>query len=217
MIFLEATLKIAPGKQREFNELLRSRLVPLNEKTGMKLVAAYANITGVQDVVTDLWAYDDLAQMQRSQETLAGEAEWRDIFRTLQTLIAWENTRLLTPLRYHPADGLTPRADQRSVLMSARLRVNAGRMGEFLKTFANDFLPVAQRNGMQLVGAYQTTTGPLAEVLDLWRFDSVAAYGEVTRALAGDPDFRRLVQEIRSIAPDENISLHVPLPYSPFR
>lgn len=217
MIYLEATLKVAPGKQREFNDLLKNDFVPVGSRHGMRLVAAYANITGLQDVATDLWEYDDLAQMQQVEVARAGDPAFRDAYKKLTALSPWETVKLLTPLRYHPADALKRRSTTASVIMSARLRVEAGQVGPFLKIFQNDFLPVAQQHGMELIGAFMTSVGRLSEVLDLWRFDSVAAYGEVTRSLAGDPQFRKLVAEIRQVAPEEEINLHVPLPYSPFR
>ena len=217
MIFVEATLKVAPGKQREFNDLLKNDVVPLMERHGAKLVTAWGNLTGAQDVVTDLWAYEDLAQMQRVQESWAGDPAMREIFKKLQTLSPWETTKLLTPLRYHPADALwQPRSTTR-LLMTARLRVTSGQTGAFLKFFQNEFLPVAQMHGMQLVGAFQTAVGPLSEILDLWRFDNLAAYAEVSRALGADPEIRRLIAEARALAPDEDITLHFPLPYSPYR
>ncbi len=217
MIFVEATLKVAPGKQREFNDLLKNDLVPLMERHGAKLVAAWGNLTGAQDVVTDLWAYEDLAQMQRVQESWAGDPAMRENFKRLQTLSPWETTKLLTPLRYHPTDALfQPRSTTR-LLMTARLRVTAGQTGAFLRFFQSEFLPVAQKHGMQLVGAFQTAVGPLSEILDLWRFDNLAAYAEVSKALGADPEIRRLIAEARALAPDEDITLHFPLPYSPYR
>jgi NIPSNAP len=217
MLFVEATLKVAPGKLREFNELLKNDLVPLMERHGAKLIAAWGNLTGAQDVVTDLWLYDDLAHLQRVQESWTSDPAMRDSFKKLQTLSPWETTKLLAPLRYHPADALFQPASTTRLLMTARLRTNAGQTGAFLKFFQNEFLPVAQKHGMQLLGAFQTTVGPLSEILDLWRFDNLATFGEVSKALGGDPEFRRLIAEARALAPDEDINLHVPLPYSPYR
>ena len=71
--------------------------------------------------------------------------------------------------------------------------------------------------GMELVGGFQTTLGSPPEVLDLWYFPSTEQYWAALRGLGGDPEARRLIGEIRRLAPEEVINLHAPTPYSPFR
>jgi hypothetical protein len=97
MIYVEASLRVVPGKMGEFMESFEKEFMPACDKVGMKLVAQWRTTIGTLDEVTDLWGYDDLFHMQRVQEARTQSPEFRRISSHMRTLIAYEATRLMTP------------------------------------------------------------------------------------------------------------------------
>jgi NIPSNAP len=54
MVYLQASIKLYPGKQQEFIELLNS-LTPVLAKYGWKLVGSFATFAGRLNTAVDLW------------------------------------------------------------------------------------------------------------------------------------------------------------------
>ncbi len=54
MVYLQASIKLYPGKQQDFIALLNS-LTPVVAKHGWKLVGSYATFAGRLNTVLDLW------------------------------------------------------------------------------------------------------------------------------------------------------------------
>jgi len=100
MIYLEASIKVAPGKMNEFMEVFSKEYLPASEKLGRKLTAQWRTIVGTLDEVVDLWAYDDFAHMQRFQEARQKDEAIIKAGERLRPLIAHETTRLLAPTPY---------------------------------------------------------------------------------------------------------------------
>ncbi len=97
MIYLEATLRVAPGKMNEFMGVFEKEYLPCSNKLGRKLVAQWRTSIGTQSEITDLWAYDDLTHMQRFQDARAKSPEFAKATEHLMSLIAYETTRLMVP------------------------------------------------------------------------------------------------------------------------
>lgn len=58
MVYLQASIKLYPGKLQEFTNLINT-LLPLVGKHGWKLVGSYATIGGRLNTVMDLWEVPD--------------------------------------------------------------------------------------------------------------------------------------------------------------
>ena len=97
MIYLEASLRVVPGKMNEFMEVFEKEFLPASNKLGRKLVAQWRTTIGTLDEITDLWAYDDLTHMQQFQEARAKSPEFTKASEHLRSLIAYETTRLMVP------------------------------------------------------------------------------------------------------------------------
>ncbi len=102
MIYLEASLRVVPGKMNEFMEVFTKEYLPASNRLGRKLAAQWRTTIGTLDEVVDLWAYEDLTQMQRFQEARQKSEEMTKASERLRALIAYEETRLLTPTPYSP-------------------------------------------------------------------------------------------------------------------
>ncbi len=97
MIYLEASLRVVPGKMNELMEVFEKEYLPVSNKLGRKLAAQWRTTIGTLDEVTDLWVYNDLAHMQQFQEARAKSPEFIKASEHLRALIAHETTRLMVP------------------------------------------------------------------------------------------------------------------------
>ena len=63
MVYLQASIKLYPGKLQDFTKLLNT-LLPVVGKHGWKLVGSYASVVGRLNTVVDLWELPDAAALQ---------------------------------------------------------------------------------------------------------------------------------------------------------
>jgi len=97
MIYLEASLRVVPGKMKELMEVFEKEYLPLSNKFGRKLAAQWTTSIGTLDEVVDLWVYEDLVHMQRFNEARAKSSEFAKASERLRALIAYEEVRLMVP------------------------------------------------------------------------------------------------------------------------
>jgi hypothetical protein len=97
MIYLEASLRVVPGKMKELMEVFEKEYLPLSNKFGRKLLAQWTTTIGTLDEVVDLWVYEDLAHMQHFNEARSKSPEFVKASEHLRALIAYEEVRLMVP------------------------------------------------------------------------------------------------------------------------
>ena len=97
MIYLEASLRVVPGKMKELMKVFEQEYLPISNKLGRKLVAQWTTTIGTLDEVVDLWAYDDLIHMHRFNEARAKSSEFASASEHLRALISYEEVRLMVP------------------------------------------------------------------------------------------------------------------------
>lgn len=99
MIYVEASLRVVPGKMKEFMEVFEKEYLPLSNKLGRKMLAQWTTSIGTLDTLVDIWVYDDLNHMQRFNEARAKMPEFAVASEHLRALIAFEETRLMMPTK----------------------------------------------------------------------------------------------------------------------
>lgn len=102
MIYVEASLRVVPGKMNELMEVFSKEFLPNSNKLGRRLVAQWQTTIGTLDEVVNLWEYDDLTHMQRFQEARQRSQEMTKAYENLRALIAYETTRLMVPTSLSP-------------------------------------------------------------------------------------------------------------------
>jgi hypothetical protein len=97
MIYTEASLRVVPGKMKDFMAVFEQEFLPVSNKCGRKLVAQWTTAIGTLDEVVNLWAYDDLIHMHRFNEARAKSSEFASASEHLRAHIAYEEVRLIVP------------------------------------------------------------------------------------------------------------------------
>ena len=97
MVYVEASLRVVPGKMNEFMTAFEKDFLPVSNELGRKLIAQWRTTVGTLDEIVNLWGYDDLAHMQRIQQAGTESPEFIEAGTHLRSLIAYETTRLMVP------------------------------------------------------------------------------------------------------------------------
>ena len=92
-----------------------------------------------------------------------------------------------------------------------------GRVGEYLDLFEREALPILERHLGGLVGYFQTTLGPLNQVVHLWRYDSLADMEAKRRARNADPDWDSYRKKSAGMLVAQENKIIVPTNFSPMQ
>jgi len=102
MVYLHATLQLAPYKSREFGKFLATTLVPLFEKHGAKLIGSWETFLGNQSEITDIWGFDSLAHFEASTQSMLRDPQFASALEAMAPMVVSETTKLLAPLKCSP-------------------------------------------------------------------------------------------------------------------
>ena len=93
MIYLQASIKLHPGKLQDFTNLI-NELLPVVGKHGWKLVGSYATLVGRLNTIVDLWELPNEAAIAAAM----GDAELQRRGGKIAEIIEDEVFTLLTKL-----------------------------------------------------------------------------------------------------------------------
>ncbi len=102
MIYLLATVVVAPGKVGEFSQFLGNRFIPYFEKHGARLIGSWVTTIGRRDEVTDVWAFKNLAHYEEVMQTIKADKEFAPLRETVCSLTLEETTKIVSPLPCSP-------------------------------------------------------------------------------------------------------------------
>lgn len=72
MIYLQATIQLAPSKTSEFRTILATAVIPIFEKHGAKLIGSWETAVGNQSEITDIWAFETMAHLESPNRRSCG-------------------------------------------------------------------------------------------------------------------------------------------------
>ena len=102
MIYMHVTCQIQHRKVPEWTASYEKILLPLIEKHGQKLVGAWQTTIGIYDEVLDLYAFENMGEMERIRRELREDPVWIDYQKTSPSLEGLEVSKLMVPLPYSP-------------------------------------------------------------------------------------------------------------------
>ena len=102
MIYLHVTIQLQRGKMNEFCSIFEKEIVPIWNKHGQKLAAAWKTTVGAYDEVTDLWAFDSLAEMERIRSAISQDPKAMEAAMKTTPLVIKEVSKIMLPLPYSP-------------------------------------------------------------------------------------------------------------------
>ena len=95
--------------------------------------------------------------------------------------------------------------------------VNVGQMSKVLELYSNEGWPALEAGGHSefLVGYFVSDTGPLHQLIHLWRFSSDAERRAFWKNLFNDDDFMAFAVKLRPLLQRQEIQLMQSAPWGP--
>ncbi len=95
--------------------------------------------------------------------------------------------------------------------------VTVGQMQEVIRVYSEVGYPMFEANGFanNLVGYFISDTGPLHQLIHIWRFDDDAARRDFWKRLYGHADFAGFAKQIRPLLQAQENQLMVSAPWGP--
>lgn len=91
------------------------------------------------------------------------------------------------------------------------------KMGRYLELFEKHALPVMQRHGLDLLGYYASSIGPLNQVVHIWRYDSLADLETKRAARDADPAWGEFLALTEGMVLAQDNKIMRPTAFSPAR
>ena len=97
--------------------------------------------------------------------------------------------------------------------MLVRLECKYGKTQEFQEIMSH-LVPVLEKNGWRLHGAYQNSIGRLNRCYDLWEMPDANAVRSVLEVAGKDPEFSEWSKGLGDCLEEEELEFMTELPYS---
>ena len=95
--------------------------------------------------------------------------------------------------------------------------IMVGRMPDVFQLYENEGWPALKAGGFdeKLIGYFISDTGPLHQLIHLWRFDDDDDRRDFWKRLFGDDDFKAFVTQLRPLIQTQEIQLLFSAPWGP--
>jgi hypothetical protein len=196
-VYVHERIDIEGGARGRMIELIRTRWAPhLERRHGVRLVGAWATVgsTAAWPEVRLHWEMDDWSHFARAQ---SGQfpMEERDVFLAEIWNQALEYRQhgqswLLRAAPFSP-DLARIRAESTAgeIVLHEDVRAQPGRLAAYHEALAKSFLPLAQRRGMRLLGAYAHALVP-NQGINLWALRGWEHWHELMESEPRDAELR---------------------------
>ena len=100
-----------------------------------------------------------------------------------------------------------------SVYLHVTLEVHAAGLARFLEGMGEVAVPVLERQGWRLAGAFVQRSGRLGNVIDLWELDDYQHYHRALAAFAAEPAFPAFKKMLEETVISETVVFAEPASY----
>jgi hypothetical protein len=100
-----------------------------------------------------------------------------------------------------------------SVYLHVTLEIHAAGLPRFLDAMGKTAVPILEREGWRLAGAFVQRSGRLGNVIDLWELDDFQHYDRALQALGEHPAFPDFKQVLDETVISETVVFADAVPY----
>lgn len=219
MIYLEETYSLAlamPASLDSFVKLSQEKLVPVYNRLGGRLVAAWFSSVERLFQPTQIFEFDDLAAFEAFQTKAVEDSEWKEVLAALDELAPKRITRLL-----EPAAPVFTQNLHAAITESQATPLKAYNLAilEIIPSVMDMFLDGLQgaAETLPIVASWRPIAGNRYEIIDVWKgsleqsgYQSQEFYSEM--GLTED-----WWNGLRAAAPQEKVITVYTLPHSPLQ
>ena len=214
MIYLEESLNLVPASPATIDEFVAfatEKLVPVRERLGARLAAAWFTNADRYAEVIQVWEFDDLAALGAFCAAAKDDKASVECEEEIEKLAPERHTYLMEALGPIPPRALQDAADASrdepvGTYSMAILDVAPGKMPQFIAGLE------ASSGNLPIIASWRNISGRQNRVVDVW----TGAVGQEAYGPAND-GMKAFFQGLRQFAPQERIKIVRPLPHSPLQ
>jgi hypothetical protein len=99
------------------------------------------------------------------------------------------------------------------IYLHVTLEIHAAHLGRFMEGMEQTAVPILERLGWRLAGAFVQRSGRLGNVIDLWELDDFQHYDSALTAFAADPAFPAFKAMLETTVISETVVFASTAPY----
>ncbi len=149
----------------------------------------YVPNVGRINCITQLWAFDSLADYEAKQTVLEADPSWQKYLEAAEGLIRYRENRLTRRIAFSSIDGQPNTSFKKPVVDFRTYLIHFNKMPTFLQTTEQHALKVMVRHIGPPIGYYQTTVGNLQQITHIWGYDSMGDMETRRQARNADPEW----------------------------
>ena len=153
-------------------------------------LAFYVPSVGRINCLTQLWAYDSLAEYELAQAAVQADPSWQDYLQAAQGLIRHRESRLTRRIAFGIVDEKAHDSHKKPFVDFRTYLIHFNQMQTFLDTTRKHAMQVMLRHVGPPVGYYLTTVGNLQQITLIWGYDSMADMEARRAARNADPEWK---------------------------
>jgi hypothetical protein len=234
-IYLWETVSVAQGARDtgpgpakiEYQRRIAEGWAPKAGERGLSLVATWSIAFGPSPWCVNLWEFagwNGVAQMldaqynAREQQAIDIDAKLADWFASTNRIRSYVEARLAAPSARTPAlAALLKDRISGTVYRQERVWTTAFRAAEYQQRVDEQWRPLAERHGAQLIGCYKAELRDDSEVISIWALRDYAHWAQFELGLREDRDVRRWIGALDGLVARAETWLLNPYPSSPLQ
>lgn len=210
-VYGEWRIRVRPDKGAEYDELIRSRGLPLFRAAGGRMVGWWKTLIGDLYEHVTIWEYDNMAAFQQAIEYLGPNQKFAEFVTQRNPLLAGEESRFL---RLAP-QAVVPQLDEQAAFVIHEIhRVRLADLETYLEYMQTKAVPMLQRHGFAPVGPLVVEVGDGSEVTYLFRFSSLAERERLISEFSRQRDYQDYARELAARCQGVVTRLLVPAPFT---
>jgi hypothetical protein len=99
------------------------------------------------------------------------------------------------------------------IYLHVTVQIQRGKLQEWSNLYKKNILPLLNKYGQKLVGAWKTSVGTYDEITDLYEFESLAESERIRTALFNDDEIKKWMQKMTALMGHEQSKIMEPLSY----
>lgn len=179
------------GTLPRFLSVYKEIALPILVREVGRPLACYTTNVGRINCLTQLFAYDSLADFERRQAAVEADAGWAEYLQAAQGIIRYRNTRLTRRIGFPLIDGSANLSYRKPVIDLRTYHIRFNQMPTFLRTTQEFALDVMVHHIGPPIGYYLNVAGNLQQITHLWGYDSMGDMETRRLARNADPDWQK--------------------------
>jgi hypothetical protein len=204
-----------PGKRADYYEIATKELLPLWARLGMKEVFSFYTYTGNMNGVYTMFAFDDLAALQKSRDVQQKDKALQSINARLNALRVSSTTTLLESNPWSQLENWK-QGEKNAIYQFGRVVLIPGKMAEWAAG-SKDSAAIYANVGMKWVGSWHGYTGNMNEMYNLFAYKDLAEFEKLRMARLQNPAVQKLSAGHTPLMISQEIVLLEPNPWSPMK